>query len=815
MDSDTLKPNVRDLQRDVIDLLEQISSLMHRASTALSSDSAGKKYADFQQQVANEAHKVKNLELRMAIVAPMKAGKSTIVNAIVGQEILPSRNAAMTTLPTEIIFEARLKEPVLVLSDQILAVFQDTLLSLQRKICESGIERVREKLAQYPHLAHMPERIQAKGGICLPAKTLGRQKIISILAGLNDVVRLCSILDPLADPLQSLVDVPRISTPFWQSKSISKAELQETEQSQMLGNLVIIDTPGPNEAGENLRLQAVVTEQLRKSSMVLIVLDFTQLKNEAAEKVKKDVEKVVELRGKDSLYVLINKVDQRRDSDMKPEQVQQFVAAEFGIIDSDGMDRVFEISARRAFTSANFLLELQQQHLDVAAIEMKTARPLAQEVFGIDWEEEFEDATVEDLQQKAERLWKKSGFDPFLNGAVNALMAEAAPRCIRNALTISRICLVELRDGIKLRRSAIAQDADKLKTEIDRLKQDLGSLEECRDGLREELNTKKKGLNRGLDVTLNQLQNRSEQALQKYFLEELSQRLDQVQKLSLLNRIEKIDLEIKKFLVQPIRIPVIADVLEFVVPDSLSKALKYGVVLRGCNEIQFTTKQEAQEFADQVFFEAKQIIEGLLRRSFDDIERQLKGVQVDLNKLFKQKTRVVVQGARNRLNQTFDLDLELPPLMIEENINMVLFTPTVNVIKHDKNLLEMMIDFLRSTFGSTKSTKENNLYIVSLEQTVNQINQSIEERIKDTKRQISKYLDEDFKQQTDIFFDALDAYLKNYQDSLTQALKDQGSSLDGQLELRQCLDSFAQEVDKLLKNADVNLKFTSQLMLTR
>ena len=205
-------------------------------------------------------------------------------------------------------------------------------------------------------------------------------------------------------------------------------------------------------------------------------------------------------------------------------------------------------------------------------------------------------------------------------------------------------------------------------------------------------------------------------------------------------------------------------------------------------------------------------LESLLRRSFDDIEKQLKGVQVDLNKLFKQKTRVVVEGARNRLNQTFDLDLELPPLMMEENINMALSTPTVNVIKHDRNLLEMMIDFLRSTFGSTKSTKENNLYIVSLEQAVNQINQSIEERIKDTKRQISKYLDEDFKQQTDIFFDALDAYLKNYQDSLTQALKDQGSSLDGQLELRQCLDSFTQEVDKFLKDMDVNLKFTSQLM---
>src|SRR6476469_6604366 len=105
MSSGTLKPNVQVLQQDVIELLEQVSSLMSRASTALGSDNAGKRYTEFSRQVNNEARKVENLELVMAIVAPMKAGKSTIINAIAGQELLPSRNAAMTTLPTEIFFK--------------------------------------------------------------------------------------------------------------------------------------------------------------------------------------------------------------------------------------------------------------------------------------------------------------------------------------------------------------------------------------------------------------------------------------------------------------------------------------------------------------------------------------------------------------------------------------------------------------------------------------------------------------------------------------------------------------------------------------
>ncbi|BDA68035.1 hypothetical protein RIVM261_024650 [Rivularia sp. IAM M-261] len=84
MVSSALKPNVQGLQEDVVDLLEQISSLMGYASDVLSTDNDNK-YVQFQHQVQSEEDKVKNLELRMAIVAPMKAGKSTIVNAIAGQ----------------------------------------------------------------------------------------------------------------------------------------------------------------------------------------------------------------------------------------------------------------------------------------------------------------------------------------------------------------------------------------------------------------------------------------------------------------------------------------------------------------------------------------------------------------------------------------------------------------------------------------------------------------------------------------------------------------------------------------------------------
>ncbi|MGB3638693.1 MAG: dynamin family protein, partial [Rivularia sp. (in: cyanobacteria)] len=436
--------NVQDLQQDVIELLGEISDLMSRASTALSSDRVDNKYADFEKQIRNETSKVENLELRMAIVAPMKAGKSTIVNAVAGQDILPSRNSAMTTLPTEIIFDAGLDQPVLTLSADVLSVFQDTLVSLREKINEQGLETVKEKLANHPHLQKMPELIQElKVGKSIPRESKGHKDITLTLTSLNDIVRLCSILDPQSDPIQYLEDVPRIKTPFWRS-------VEDNKESKTQGKLVIVDTPGPNEAGENLRLQAVVKEQLYKSSIVLIVLDFTQLKNEAAEKVKQDVQRVIDIRGKENLYVLVNKIDQRRDGDMTPQQVENFVAAEFGIGEAGDKNRVFEISARRAFTSANFLMELQQ-FPDKKVSKLKTVRALAPEVFGIDWEEELEDVTVGELQRKADRLWKKSGFEPFLNGAISALMKEAAPRCMKSTLQIANHYLVELNNDVQLR----------------------------------------------------------------------------------------------------------------------------------------------------------------------------------------------------------------------------------------------------------------------------------------------------------------------------------------------------------------------------
>ncbi|WP_373479614.1 dynamin family protein [Geminocystis sp.] len=520
MNTNDLKPNIYGLQQDVLNLLGNVSKLMGDVKETLSGDNSGEKYGDYQQDIDNAVVNVKELELRMAVVAPMKAGKSTIINAIVGDDLLPSRNAAMTTIPTEIILKKELTQPILILSEHIRKVFKGCYIALKEKIQKLKIEKtLEEKTGQYPHLRELIEEIYNLTENELPnfldsEKIEGKENIGKALTSLNDIIRLVSILDPNFDPIQKLREVPRIETGFCQIS-------ENGNQSEQFGNLVIIDTPGPNEAGENLKLSYVVENQLEKSSVVLIVLDFTQLNNKAAEDVKRQVKPIIDLRGKENLYVLVNKVDQRRDGDMTPNIVKQFVFNDLKLSESENTDKVFEISARKAFCANRFLLDLQNQDIDTKqkASIMPSSKTLAQEVFGMDWEEDLEEVTIKQLQKKANKLKEKSGFNIFLSQTISVLMENAAPKCLKSSLNIAYNHLISVRDEVKLRGSAIAQNEEKLRLEIEALEADLKRLELCRTKLQEVDKIKAK-LEQQLNLILNDLKKDALVKIEMFYSEE-------------------------------------------------------------------------------------------------------------------------------------------------------------------------------------------------------------------------------------------------------------------------------------------------------
>lgn len=799
MSTDSLHPNVHDLQQDVITLLNKIEGLMSRASNLLSSDASGQKYADFEKEVVDAKQNVEDLELVMAIVAPMKAGKSTIINAIVGQDILPSRASAMTTLPTEILLRSDELQPVLVLDKSTLSCMKNTLWSLQQKIQANGLDQAIIKMAKYPHLTELIPKI--RDGFSIQPQIMGLQEIKEALTDLNDIVRVCTVLDPWVDPLsQEDFHVPCIYAPFWKAT--------DNNQAKLLGNLVIVDTPGPNEAGESLRLSVVVADQLRRSSMVLIVLDFTQLNNKAAEEIKRQVQPIVRLLGKENLYVLVNKVDQRTESDpMTSEKVKQFVLADLGLGESSDAGRVFEVAARWAFCAANFLSELQH-HPNIQKEEMKTARALAEQVFGIDWEEELEDCSLEQLQKKAQRLWKKSGFEPFLENAINVLMEGAAPRCIQSALSLSRKRLEELRDDVQLRSSAIAKDEEKLRLEVGALEEDLEHLEVCRKRLKE-VDKIRRQLQDNLDHLLRDLKVAARVSLENYFAKEDYERG---------NLIQKLDIDARKLFLSPLG--------SFeLFPKWISEKLKSAVEFKTSGIFEFDSEYSAEEFANQAVAYARQRAESLLitvrERTTHEIEKARSGLMNFLDR----ETSPIIERARTRLNQSFNITLSLPSPVLETSDDISVNRPrirnqTKTVDQGYENITVkkrvwwhwLWIVPTDVTEQRKRPDKKVNYYTVSLHELIPEINQSIEESITAIGEGLNRYLDDDFQQRIDKFFNSLDAYLSNYRDSLKQAQEDQQLAVEDRKKLINGLNSIVPEATEQIKKCKTYAEYAKSLL---
>ena len=799
MDGTEFKPSVQDLQQDVIDLLKEVSKLMSRANSVLSSKDFGQKYGEFQKQVENETQKVENLELRMAIVAPMKAGKSTIINAIIGQDLLPSRNAAMTTLPTEIFFNANLNEPILTLDDEVLSIFQETLESLQRKINELGSEETQKRIAQYPHLNNLVRDIQSYGVSLLKPENKGREEIHKILSVLNDIVRLCSVLDPINDPLFKLPDVPRIETPFWHS--------QEGKQSDKLGNLVIVDTPGPNEAGENLRLSAVVEDQLKNSSIVLIVLDFTQLNNQAAEGVKKQVKPIIDLLGKENLYVLVNKVDQRRQGDMTPEDVKKFVASDLELGKSSDTEQVFEIAAIRAFCASKFLLELQQNP-DAELTELVTAESLAQEALGNRWESKLKRASLEELKEEADALWEDSGFAPFLDQAINVLMETAAPRCMMSALNVTHSRLLELRDDVILRSNGIAKSEEDLRLEVGALENDLHNLEKCRNRLKV-VDSIRTSLEHNLNQILEQLKKEAKVSIEDYFIEE-----DYKQG----NVLEKIDIKSRNFLLTNL------GGFDFF-PKGFSQRIKSNIEYKSAGVVEFKTEPEAQYFSEQAVALARQRAEVIMSSVRQNAEKEVKQARIDLTKILEKQTKPIIEKAKKRLNETFEINLDLPSPTLESDDSLTMIQPDVKsktrwtdggygtrTVKKRSFWHWVWIVPYEEEETYKKPDIQEDYYVVSINDLVAQINSSLEARIGKINQDISEYLKEDFQERIDTFFENLDAYLGNYRDSLKQAQKDKELSLEQQKHLIDEFENIAQKASENIKTVNSYKGRNEQLM---
>lgn len=302
------------LKKEATRLLQleiQILNNLINSEGILSEPEAGKKETfdkqntpQFINVLQGELHKLEKLEMVVAVVGTMKAGKSTTINAIVGSEVLPNRNRPMTAIPTLIQHTKGQTQPLLEFKHK--AQIEKLMRVLNKEILNPKNKKKIHELEKEKNLQHLIQHLRRVDNCKCANQYSGPDKIFQFLSNLNDLVRLSNDLEiefPF-DKYDKIHEIPVIKVEF--------AHLRGSNNST--GTLTLLDTPGPNESGQP-HLRKMLKDQLSKASAVLAVMDFTQLKSEADAQMREDLKDIINVSG-DRLYAIVNKLDQRdRHSD--------------------------------------------------------------------------------------------------------------------------------------------------------------------------------------------------------------------------------------------------------------------------------------------------------------------------------------------------------------------------------------------------------------------------------------------------------------------------------------------------------------------
>ena len=391
--------------------------------------------------IRGEADKLDRREVVLTVVGTMKSGKSTTINAIVGVEVLPTRNRPMTTLPTLIRHTPGQRQPVLRFDNR--KPLFDLAAELRLRIGALELSGGRRSDA---HLEDLLATIEK--GWDIKARYQGAVEIAEFLRDINDLARLASEadLDFPVSAYDELHEMPLVEVEF--------AGVGTNEDE--CGGLALLDTPGPNEYKQSA-LRRIVKDQLAKATAILAVLDYTQLNSEADAQMCQDVAAVREVVD-GQIYVLVNKFDEGGSQGDDFAKVQGYVADELfpGMVLND---RILPVSARLAYLSTKVRgADWSRQS------NAEGWADFGKEAFGPRWQEKLDDS--EAVMGAAEALWRVSRFETVIE-MVRAFHGDATDLVVRSTVAKVGDSAADVRRLLSTRLGEAQAVLDVVRTEIE------------------------------------------------------------------------------------------------------------------------------------------------------------------------------------------------------------------------------------------------------------------------------------------------------------------------------------------------------------
>lgn len=415
------------------------------------------------EELEGEQIKTARREMVLAVVGTMKAGKSTTINAIVGQEILPNRNRPMTSVPTLIRHVPGKTEPVLHLEH--IQPVRNLLITLQEKLATPAGQQVAQTLQQTGDTRELLDILTDDGW--LKNEYHGEEEIFTGLASLNDLVRLAAAMGT--------------EFPFDEYAEVQKLPVIDVEFSHLVGmdacqgTLTLLDTPGPNEAGQP-QMEVMMRDQLQKASAVLAVMDYTQMNSKADEDVRKELNAIADVSA-GRLFVLVNKFDEKDRNGDGADAVRQKVPA---MLNSDVLpaSRVYPGSSRQAYLANRALHELRKN--GTLPVDEAWVDDFVREAFGR-MKKDYVCKDSELATEGATDLWECSLIDQLITEVILSSHSRAAALAVDSAAAKLMQNAENISEYLSLRHQGLMQSIQSLQAHITSLLENIREIADCQE----------------------------------------------------------------------------------------------------------------------------------------------------------------------------------------------------------------------------------------------------------------------------------------------------------------------------------------------
>jgi hypothetical protein len=297
--------------------------------------------------------------------------------------------------------------------------------------------------------------------------------IHTALMDINDIFRLAndeSINIDVEDYIvnyDSIDELPTIEVEF---SNLSKKSLLDGS-----GSFALLDTPGPNEAGQGDVLRNRLAEQIKRASMVLCVMDYTKLNCEEDDAIRKQIADMKAVFDK-NIFIVVNKFDDNKSGSILDEdKTKDYVSDLIGeSLNDGGFNRgcIFPVSSYLAFLSTRMKKQISSS-VDLDDL-IKNRDPkgwindFLKEAFGLfDDDQEF---CKDVLMSRCNKIIKKSQYENLVENMLMRAYGNSAYISLISALRKVKEFSEEVDIFLGIKVGGFSEKIERLEETIKKLK---------------------------------------------------------------------------------------------------------------------------------------------------------------------------------------------------------------------------------------------------------------------------------------------------------------------------------------------------------